>query len=703
MNTVSELMRQALAHHGRGALDDALRLYNEVLAREPDHADALHLSGVVAHQQGRNQEAVALITRAIEMRPRAPAWRNNLGLALTALGQWREAEDAYREALGLAPEFVDALLNLGNLRAAQGFSADAVTSLEKAVALGADSAEVYYKLGYLRAVLGDWAQAVSCYRRALEREGDHLGAQHGLLECLDRLPADADAALLESVLMPLLRGKSINPRVLGHAAARLLERKHALGAQDASNRRSQDMGDHLLDDGVARRYLRRTVNVSASIERLLTRCRAGWLQARGDGIALARSRWDAVAAVAEQCFLNEFAWAVTPEEQRALGVLEQRIVDALAPAQSAQTPADPALLSDLLVYACYRPLWRMNRAAHLRALAGAAWPDVVGEMLRVSLHEPLWEQDAKSRIACGAAIRDGTSKSVQLQYEENPYPRWQALTRAGQQSIEERLQRWCPGYAPPAELRGRLRVLIAGCGTGMDAVDTALHLQDADVTAIDLSRASLAYAMRKAGEYALENIRFRQEDILEIVAGAEPFHVINCTGVLHHMRDPGAGLHRLVRLLMPGGLIRLALYSKLAREPLMQAREAIRAMGFGGGEDEIRSFRQRVLEEGARGPLAELMGSTDFFSLSECRDLLFHVQETQVTLPEISSLLESQGLEFLGFELTIPEVAQGFRREYPRAALTDLGAWDAYEQQHPHSFRAMYQFWCRKTDDAQLR
>jgi SAM-dependent methyltransferase len=230
----------------------------------------------------------------------------------------------------------------------------------------------------------------------------------------------------------------------------------------------------------------------------------------------------------------------------------------------------------------------------------------------------------------------------------------------------------------------------------MDAIDAALHTQNVDVTAVDLSRASLAYAMRKAAEYELENIRFKQEDILEIESPAEPYHVINCTGVLHHMRDPAAGLDRLVRLLLPGGLIRLALYSRLARGPLLDAREVIREAGFGPRERDIRAFRQQVLEEGAGGPFAELMGSTDFFSLSECRDLLFHVQETQLTLPDIRSLLEAAGLEFLGFELTIPEVEQGFRRAYPHAALTDLEAWDAYEQRHPYSFRSMYQFWCRK-------
>ena len=312
------------------------------------------------------------------------------------------------------------------------------------------------------------------------------------------------------------------------------------------------------------------------------------------------------------------------------------------------------------------------------------------------MHEPLRERGLKARIASGSAIQDSVSKAVRAQYEENPYPRWQALTRAVVQDIEQRLQRWCPAYVAPAELGGSLRVLVAGCGTGMDAIDTALHLKDAQVTAIDLSRASLAYAMRKAGEYGLENLQFRHEDILEFEGGDDHFHVIISNGVLHHMQDPAAGLARLVALLMPRGLIKLALYSKLARAPLVEAGERIRASGFTPRESDIRDFRQRVFEEGAHGSLAELCGSTDFYSTSECRDLLFHVHEEQLTLPGIQALLEQTGLAFLGFELTISEVEQGFRREHADAALTDLEAWATYEQRHPESFRAMYHFWCRK-------
>jgi tetratricopeptide (TPR) repeat protein/SAM-dependent methyltransferase len=726
VDSIADLMHQATARHSRGELEDALRVYARVLAQEPEHSEALHLTGVVAHQQGRNEEAVALIARAITSRPRAPAYRNNLGMALTALGRTAQAESAYQEALALAPDFADALLNLGNLRAAQGSFQDAVGLLERAIAadadspqahynlgcarfalddlrgalgalqramaLGADFAEVHYRTGSVHTALGETQQAIACFHQALAREGDHLGAQHGLLECLGMLPPDVAPPLLEALIVALLRAKAINPRALGHPAARLIERKHGLGVEDAAASSLQALCASLLDDTLARLYLRRTINVSAPMEHLLTRCRTQWLADAANSVAMAQSCWDGVAAVAIQCFFNEFVWAVSREEERSIADLEQRIVSAC---RSARSP-EAALVSDLLVYACYRPLWRIADAAQLRALAVDGWPDALARVLRVSLHEPLWEQDAKAAIDSGVAIRDAVSRAVQMQYEENPYPRWQALTRAGVQSIEQRVQRWNLRYAAPPELTGPLRVLVAGCGTGMDAIDMALHLRDAQVTAIDLSSASLAYALRKAGEYGLENIHFRQDDIIELDGAVDAYHVINCSGVLHHMQDPATGLQRLVRMLMPDGLIRLALYSRLARGPLLEVREVIRARGYASTHSDIREFRQRVLDDGAGGRFAELMGSTDFYSSSECRDLLFHVQETELSVPDIGRLLEGAGLEFLGFELTIAEVERGFRREHPHAALTDLQAWAVYEQQHPESFRAMYQFWCRK-------
>ena len=76
--------------------------------------------------------------------------------------------------------------------------------------------------------------------------------------------------------------------------------------------------------------------------------------------------------------------------------------------------------------------------------------------------------------------------------------------------------------------------------------------------------------------------------------------MINCTGVLHHMQDVAAGLAGLVPLLLPRGLMKVALYSRIAREPLMRAREDIRAAGFGPAVGDIRRFRRQVLDAGPR-------------------------------------------------------------------------------------------------------
>jgi SAM-dependent methyltransferase len=242
-----------------------------------------------------------------------------------------------------------------------------------------------------------------------------------------------------------------------------------------------------------------------------------------------------------------------------------------------------------------------------------------------------------------------------------------------------------------------MRLLVAGCGTGKEAIDAALHYSHVEVTAIDLSRTSLAFARRKAEEYGLDNIRFAQEDILELGSEFGPYHVILSSGVLHHMADPAAGLRRLSELLVPSGLMKLGLYSRLARSPLREAARRIRTSGGNATAESIRAFRQQVLQEGPRGALAELAGSTDFYSTSECRDLLFHVQEHQHSLGEIDTMLEANRLVFLGFELPIQEVAENFRKDNPRdESLRDLKLWNDFEERYPMSFRSMYQFWCQR-------
>ena len=143
--------------------------------------------------------------------------------------------------------------------------------------------------------------------------------------------------------------------------------------------------------------------------------------------------------------------------------------------------------------------------------------------------------------------------------------------------------------------------------------------------------------------------------------------------------------------------MRLGLYSKIARQDLVDARKFIVQRGYHPSADDIRRCRQELTGFGDDTPLKRATERSDFFSTSTCRDLLFHIQEHQLSLPEISTFLSQNRLEFLGFNLP-GHVLQNFRRRFPNdKTMTDLNHWHRFETENPVIFAGMYQFWIQKT------
>jgi SAM-dependent methyltransferase len=239
-------------------------------------------------------------------------------------------------------------------------------------------------------------------------------------------------------------------------------------------------------------------------------------------------------------------------------------------------------------------------------------------------------------------------------------------------------------------------VLIAGCGTGQHAIETAPRFSGARVLAVDLSRTSLAYAMRKTRELDIRNIEYAQADILKLGSIGRTFDVIESSGVLHHLGDPFAGWRVLLSLLRPGGLMAVGLYSEIARAEIVKARTFIAECGYGSTADDIRRCRQDLVAHEGGQAFKNLQASSDFFSTSDCRDLLFHVQEHRLTLPQIAGFLAENELDFVAFELDAVVTSQ-YRAKFPAdATMTDLASWDAFERERPSTFSGMYQFWVQK-------
>ncbi len=174
----------ALAHHRRGDLDQAERLYREILAAQPDHADALHLLGLVFLQRGDARSAIEWIDRAVRVSPSVAAFHANLAEAYRAVREFELAANCCRVALQLRPDYAAAHNSLGLVRMDQGRPADAVEPLQAALRLRPDFALAHNNLGNAYRLLGDVPQALTHFHRAVELDPDLPMARSNLGQML---------------------------------------------------------------------------------------------------------------------------------------------------------------------------------------------------------------------------------------------------------------------------------------------------------------------------------------------------------------------------------------------------------------------------------------------------------------------------------------------------------------------------------------
>ncbi len=180
MATISEALAIAIQHHQAGRLQAAEQIYRQILAVEPNHADAMHLLGVIAHQAGKHEIAVESIGRAIGLKGSVAAFHLNLGEAYRALQRIPEAVACYRRALELKPDFAEAQCNLGNALKVQGKLAEAVACYRRALQLKPDHAAAHNNLGNALRAQGKRDEALACYRRALQLMPDFAEAHNNL-------------------------------------------------------------------------------------------------------------------------------------------------------------------------------------------------------------------------------------------------------------------------------------------------------------------------------------------------------------------------------------------------------------------------------------------------------------------------------------------------------------------------------------------
>jgi len=441
----------------------------------------------------------------------------------------------------------------------------------------------------------------------------------------------------------------------------------------------------VFDDALLRSVLESAPVCDVVMERFLTHARFALLDAVNDCHHTHGEALRFGCALARQCFINDYVFAVTDAELARAQALRDDVVAALA-RREAVAPMNIAVVG------AYFPLLSLP---HAESLLSHAWPEPLDALLTQQLREPAEERVIRDRLRRLTDIDDHVSIAVRQQYEEHPYPRWVRLA-----SPEVRWPKGAlPGLQFPPDLAQTaardLRILVAGCGTGQESIEFAQAFAQGHVLAVDLSLASLAYAERNARELRIANVEHVQADLTKLAALGRRFDLISSVGVLHHLADPVEGLRTLAALLLPGGHLLVGLYSERGRADVVAARTLIAQRGYRPTSEDIRRCREALMGE-RNDAFAGLARRSDFYVTAECRDLLFHVQEHRFMLWQIGDALNEAGLAFDGFLLR-PDLAARYASQFPAdRTMTDLASWDRFEAQFPDAFAGMYIFWARK-------
>jgi len=693
---IADTFAIAMRHHQAGQLAEAERLYGEVLVAEPDHLQALVLSGALAHMAGRNGKAVDLFGRALAI-SEEPNLHYNIGLAKWALGERGEAATHWRRAIALHPNFAQAHMNLGNVLREEGHIDEALPHLRQALNLQ-PSPFAYNNLGLALAGRGD-PQAAMLFRRAIEMDPGfpepyanlalELAAQGDVEQALGFVRRSLQIKETPANKALFVRVASVLDRFNEDAGLRALVTRAVTEGWPRANdlasvattlvKENPRPGDPLLG------WLLESGPIcDLALEAFLSASRAALLESaerapeewRTDHLSFA-------CALARQCFINEYVYSASEDELSRARSLR----DVVAANGTAAQPAQIAAV------AAYFPLHTLTAAD---ALLARSWPAPVAAVIDQQIREPRVEAECRAAMAHLTPIADDVSRRVQEQYEQNPYPRWIVPgPRAKYESVDALMRHERP-HAPYRSLgKHDLDILIAGCGTGRHSIGVAQQFEHAKVLAVDLSSASLGYAKARTRALGLTNIEYGQADILALGSLGRTFDMIQSAGVLHHLGDPLAGWRVLLSLLRPGGVMFVGLYSERARHDVIAAREFIAKSGYGSTAEDIRTARRELVAQEDQ-ELRNVARFNDFFTLSECRDLLFHVQEHRMTLPQIKDFLAANGLTLLGFELDF-RTAQQYAARFPAdKAMTDLDCWHQFEQDRPDTFANMYRFWVQK-------
>ncbi|WP_101760392.1 methyltransferase domain-containing protein [Oceanicoccus sp. KOV_DT_Chl] len=593
---------------------------------------------------------------------------------------------------------------IGNSLARSGDINGAMNAFTLAQKIDPENGLPYFGMANIYFANGKVSETLACLHKAMHFMPDHAQSYSLFSTVIESIQFDRYIPQLEEMYLQCFKTKYINHRPLAvGAVAQIIQKPGFRPVFDAmaSASKEEELVRQIfeskkfgvvLSDPLFLSLIKSTAVPNRLLETVLTSLRRSLLLYVDDkGSADLADMTLFISALTEQNFINEYIYGESIREREALVRLEQKIKGGLS-----EGTVDWVVVALL---ASYQPLFKYDFSMELVKLLGADEEVHWVSLVKDQVLDPLEEIRIKQEIGALDDIDDEVTKAVKEQYEELPFPRWKTVTEYNQVSVKKFLK----VHFPHVEIVGDVNVskpsiLIAGCGTGLQADLCEKRFNHSSITAIDLSASSLAYAVRKAGEEGNRAIEFINYNILELSKFNRQFDYVECFGVLHHVSDPDLGLQNLLSVVKPNGFLMLGLYSKFAREAVRDSWQFIKSEGFSSTLEGMRACREAVFSLDDQHPVKKISSpGSAFWSTSDVRDLIFHENEFQYDLLEVKALLEKYQLEFLGLLDVPPAKKAEYLRAFPSDPnATSLENWHHFEQRNPGMFGACYKFWVRK-------
>ena len=689
------------------------------MSSSPAHKN--YEKGLQLIRSGKLAEAEEALANAIALDEQQAEYWVKLGLVWSKQGRHAEAKDANQMALTLQPENTDALYNMGLSQVSLGEVDQGLILIEKAFALKPSKdmavnlgdtfyAQENYRLAsyyYMKARQIDKNDADVQFKLAgaLYRENDTVASIVLHVDLVGRFPKNHIyiSSLVDvyrrfdhttfddsvyKVLLTCLKAENVKHRNLGPAWASLIRLNPALKPlrdlydAPAGSARITDLSP-LLADEFLNIGLQNLPVLDIDLEKTLTGVRKYFLQDWQNADQWPKEALTFLCSLAVQCWYNDFVFFESAEEKTLLASLTENLKEVVATGGE-KGLAEACLFS---LYSCYRPLYTIKTAGLKLPLSKGILYEMKA-LLKAQATNPETEAELMKTIPDFTEITDAVSQAVQAMYAQRPYPRWKSASKGAL-------------HPSVAELSRGMNILIAGCGTGQEAALFGNSAPHARITAVDLSLPSIAYAKRMATELGYApKIDFMHGDLIDVGKIGREFDLVVSSGVLHHMKEPEKGWAAILETLKPGGRMSISLYSKIARDHTLGPASAyIQEKGYSSSDDDIRKFRRDVMEMPKGDPVRYCTRASDFYMLSECNDLLFHIQEHRMTFPVLKEMTARLGLEM--FHIYMPPASlKAWHAKYPDAKGFDFDRLHEFEQENPDTFLEMYKMYFKRTGDA---